>query len=343
MHQDPAENPDLEAALAAARAPLVSPAMPPAPIGVRLKTSLPLRALLPTRLVVARAAARAAAKWERSPRERRYELRTMEAIVGGTPRAPEAAALAREHFIEDEVQRALFWQPWKTASIDAASSRHLQQALAQKRGVLLSACHMSPIFLYLSAISARGNTVLIVSDPWFFEQPSHDYWGRRIARWWKGLERREERLVRTNRAFPLLRALLDQRELVLVYFDMPGSRRTSFLGKAVMLASGTAKLAFASDALVLPVRALRRGHRAMAEVAPAIDPRDFSDADQLHDTLAAVHERWILARPHALEDPNRPGAWEGGASASEWARPDGSAKCSGPRPPTERPNGRLAV
>ena len=52
-----------------------------------------------------------------------------------------------------------------------------------------------------------------------------------------------------------------------------------------------------------------------------MDPRDFSGADELHDTLAARHEDWILEEPEALEDPRRAGAWEEQADASSEIRP----------------------
>jgi hypothetical protein len=35
-----------------------------------------------------------------------------------------------------------------------------------------------------------------------------------------------------------------------------------------------------------------------------------------------VHETSILELPQTLEDPNRAGAWEGGAGPGGWARAD---------------------
>jgi lauroyl/myristoyl acyltransferase len=320
MSRHSEETPELQAALAAARAALVPPAMPAASLRVRVKTSPALRRLLPTRLVVRRAVGRGRARWE-SPSEREAALRMIEAIVGGTPRAHEAVELARRALIEDEVHKALFWQPWKTASMDATSNENVKKALSAERGVLLSSCHMGPIFLHMSALSSRGHTIYITAAPWFFQTPSNDFWGRRIAHWWRGLRRRGERLVVTVGSFPVLCSLLRQGELVLIYFDMPGSRSTQFLGKQVMLATGTARLAVETDALVLPMRSRRHRDRVWADVAPPLDPREFSGAQELHDAVAAVHERWILELPATLEDPNRAGAWEGGASASGWVRP----------------------
>ncbi|HKH78445.1 MAG TPA: hypothetical protein VN772_05490 [Solirubrobacteraceae bacterium] len=334
MSRPALEHTDLAAALAAVRAPLSAPAMPSVGLGLRVRTSARLRGLLPTRLAVALARARGRSLWRRNPLAREQALRTMDAIVGGTARAAEAAVLAREHVIEHEVHRVLFWQPWKPARMDAASAAHVRQAIGSGRGVLLSSSHLGPIFLHLSAITSlkRG---YIVSAPWFFEQPTPDFWGRRLAHWWARLTQRNERLVCSTGAYPVLAELLRQGELVVVYFDMPGGRRTQFLGKPVMLASGSARLAMETDSLLLPVRARLKGHRAWTDAAAPLDPRDFDSHEDLHDALAAAQERFILELPATLEDPNRAGAWEQGASAAGWTRPQEAAEAprSAPDPP----------
>lgn len=245
----------------------------------------------------------------------------MAAVIAGTERAGEAEALSRQHMIESEVHRVLFWQPLRTASIDERSRAHLDAALRAERGVLLSSCHTGPVFQTMSVIAARGRGSFCVAAPWFFEPPSHDYWGRRVARWWRVAAARREHVIMSAGCFPVLRALLGQGELVWLLFDMPGSRETHFLGKPVMLASSSARLASEADALILPLRARREGRRTWVDVAQALDPRRHSDEQELHAALAVVHERWILERPAALEDPGRKGAWEEGASPERWALP----------------------
>ena len=322
MHPNVPQSDDLEAALAAARRPLRAPAMPPASLPIRLRTAPALRRLIPTRLAVARAEARGEHHWRSSARAREDAIRAMEAIVGNTERAAEAHALAHRHVIEEEIHRTLFWQPWRTANIDARSLERLQSALAGGRGVLFSNCHMGPMHLHVSALGVRGVRTHAVSAPWFFEAPSPDYWGRRLAHWWHQLEheRENERLVYSPGSIPVLRALLEAGEHVLIYFDMPGGRRTPFLGKPVMLATGSARLSIETGSVIVPLRARRVGSSAWAEVGEPLDPQDYNDADELQDALAAAHGRWVLEQPETMEDPNRPGAWEGGASAAEWIR-----------------------
>jgi lauroyl/myristoyl acyltransferase len=92
-------------------------------------------------------------------------------------------------------------------------------------------------------------------------------------------------------------------------FDVPGPHETAFIGRRISLASGTARLAFETGALVVPVWRARDRWRVLTTAAPAVDPADHASWQELHTALAAIHTRWILARPAALEDPCRWGWW----------------------------------
>ena len=301
-----AENYDLTAAVAEATKPLQRDSMPPADLRLRLATSTALRRLLPTGLVVRRSVAKGRARWE-DPHERRHALDTMSAILAGTARAGEVEELARRRLIEETVQEAIFWQPWRAASLDEASLSNQRRALSANRRLLLSACHFGPYFLNMSSFASLGCSTIAVSAPWFFRDPTPDYWGRRLARWRRGLARRNQRLATTDGGFALAQALLERGEVVLNYFDMPGSKRTHFLGKPVMLTGGSSQLAFQTEALVLPLRARRDGDRVWTDVFDPLDPRDYASAEELHLALAAVHERAILELPRDVGGPQPPG------------------------------------
>lgn len=302
--------PDLTAALAEARRPVERAPMPPAELAVRIKTSPAARRLAPTRLAVRRAAAKGRALWEDCDEERRRALEAMSAVVGSTARAGEVEELARMHLIETEVQTTLFWQPWETVRVDAASVAHLRAALSADCGMLLSGCHVGPYFHTTSVGRALRRSVYVVAGEWTFQEPSRGYWGRRVVRRRRGLRAQGGRIVRAAHSFPLLLALLEEREILLITFDVPGGHATRFLGKPVMLATGTARLSFQTGAPVVPIRARRTGHRVWVDAAAPLHPREFADVEELHGALAGVHERWILELPATVEDPRRPGAWE---------------------------------
>jgi len=151
-----------------------------------------------------------------------------------------------------------------------------------------------------------------------FETPTPDLWGRRLARWRRGSY---SRLIRSSGSFPVLKALLERSELIVVFFDLPGQRMTHFLGKPAMLADGTARLAVETDSVILPVRTRRAGHRPCVDFGASLDPRSFDGVEPLHNALAAQHERWILERPAEMEDPCSFG-WAAGATPQAWNRPE---------------------
>jgi benzoate-CoA ligase family protein len=300
--------------------------MPSAPLGMRLRTSALVNALLPAGVVVARAERRAAAIWELDGEERRAAVAATQIVLAGTSRAGELEQLSRRHLIEQLANRALFWQrPWRARTAEDSRQR-IEQALAGDGGLLLSACHTGPYPQLDVAEPFRRRGVYLVPGPWSFDTPRPGAWGRRLARWRNGSPSRP---VRATGSFRIIQALLRRGEAVFVFFDMPGPRQTPFLGKPTMLAEGTAQLSVRTGAPVLPVRARREGSTVWIDAGPLFDPSAHAGADQLHDALAAFHERWILEAPAAMDDPREFG-WRDGAAPEAWVAPtDGTDGAAG--------------
>ncbi len=313
----PEQASDMSTVLSMGPEPSTPHRMPPADLKVRLKTSPLLRRMLPTGTVLARAARRAEAIWAQSPEERSHAIGVMESVVAGTPRAGEIEELARAYLGMKLMIYAFSWQPWPMPENTPESTELLHDMLTGDRGVLVSTCHLGPFFVVPKWLASTGTAPYTVAGPWFFERPTHDAWGRRLAHWQK---RCYSRMILSTGSFPILSALLERGDMVLLFFDLPGRHATRFLGKTAMLADGTARLAFESDAPVLPVRARFENHRVQVDVGEPLDPRDFPGVDALHEALALQHERWILELPHTLEEPGAFG-WEDGATAQGWARP----------------------
>jgi lauroyl/myristoyl acyltransferase len=301
---------------------VVAPPMPRVGPLLTLLTSPALHRLLPRRVAALVGQAHGLTVWLTRPRARARARATMEAIVGGTSRAHEAHALARRHITEKFAVRMIFWQPPATASIDEESRANLLAALSSGRGVLLSCCHLGPFFDVATPVLSVGRRSFSASGNWFFDPPSADYGGRRVAHWWRRVATRGTYLIRANRSYPTIQVLLEEGEIVVIYFDMIGSRETVLLGKPMPLASGTARLATSAGALVLPVRARRVGGRVCVDILAPLDPGAFAEPGQLHDALATIHSKLILEFPETLEDPRRPGAWEEGATAEAWIAPE---------------------
>ncbi len=245
----------------------------------------------------------------------------MAAIVGGTNRAHEIERLARRHVLEMHAVRMLFWQPLRAAAVDEASSANLQEALSSGRGILFSGSHLGPFFDLSAPLAGLARRRYSINGPWFFAPPSADYGGRRLVQWWRRTAQRDGHPIHASNSYQTVRALLEDGEIVMVTFDIPGSRETMFLGKRVSLASGTARLAFDADALILPARTRRVRGRSHVDIAPPLDCRNFADAAELHDALADIHSKLILELAETLEDPRRAGLWGEGATAEAWSQP----------------------
>jgi lauroyl/myristoyl acyltransferase len=293
-----------------------APAMPPARPHEWIVTSPWLRRLVPRATAIDRAERSGVRAWERDHEQRAHALSIMETVVAGTEQADALAEHARRHLSERRVIDALFWHRWLTPSIDADSLANCRAALDSGRGVFVSSCHLGAYFFGPWGLRALGCHPYVVCGAWWFEPPSHDYWGRRLAHWRK--TQSWLRFVRASGSYGLLRELLRRGEPVMSYFDVPGARETHFLGKPAMLADGTARLAVDADALILPLRVRRAGDTLWVDLAPALDPRELLDVDAVHRALAHQHERWILEYPAALENPREIG-WN--ASPEAWLRP----------------------
>ncbi|HEX4436662.1 MAG TPA: benzoate-CoA ligase family protein [Solirubrobacteraceae bacterium] len=305
-----------ELSVAPARTP-----MPTASPAIRLKTSALARRLIPARSDVKRAEGVGLGIWEHAGSEREQAIEAMRIVVAGTERAEDLDELGRRHLIERHADRALFWQqPW-SARIDPGSAALVEQALGSGRGAIVSSCHLGPYYRLDLAAPFKRRTTYLVPGEWFFQEPSPDLWGRRLARWRNGMGSRP---VPATGSFRLIEALLGHGEAVFVFFDLPGPRQTRFLGKPAMLAEGTAQLSVRTSAPVLPVRARREGHEVWVEAGAPLDPADYVRADQLHEALARVHERWILENPAAMEDPREIG-WQDGATPEAWLAPGRSS------------------
>ena len=299
---------------------------------LRLRTSPALRRAIPLRLDFAVAELRGRRTWERDSVARRGAIDAITAIVAHTERAGEIESLARRRLIEAQANEVFFWRPWRAPELDAESRQNLIQAVSTGRGVILSSCHIGPFYQSMGAVAAVHPRAMGTAGPWLFKE-GPGAWGRRVERWRQGIADRGEELVQTGGAFERIAGLLENGEALQLYFDMPGAVQTSFLGKSVALAGGTARLAERAEALVLAIHTRRRGHRAATTIGRALDARDYGTYEELHQAIARFHERAILQTPEQVEDPNRAGAWEGGASAEAWIRPSteppGSAQATG--------------
>ena len=260
---------------------------------------------IPARVAVAVAVARGRADW-RDPQARERARAAIEAIVG---HVPEREALARAHLIESAVREELIWRPSHLDGAPFAGREHVEHALASGRGVIASFVHSGPFPGIARSLAEVSPSVHAVAADWAFVTSTDDAAGRRRAQWRAILDAAGVSLINAHGSYDAVAAVLRDGGLVVIAFDMSGGQQTTFSGRRVALASGTARLAFETRALVVPIWRARDRWRVRTIAAPAVDPAAHASWHDLHTALAAIHSRWILARPAALEDPCRPGWW----------------------------------
>ena len=267
------------------------------------------------RAAMAAAGIRGRLRWL-DPEERDRARRAMDAVAGP---APVLDRLALRHLARHEQRERFIARPAaRTGRMPVEGAEHLRAAYAEGRGVVTSFCHLG-LFLG-AAITVAGQTgaqVHPVAGTWLAQQSAAGLTPR-ARRWRDAYEAAGIRFVDAEASFDRLCGLLADGHIVTMAFDWPGTTATRFLGRPVAMASGTARLAHETGALVVPLRRTVRRCAARATFGPVVDPRDHDDWGSIHRDLAAVHERWILEDPAALEDPRRPGCWGSAATSAGW-------------------------
>jgi len=257
------------------------------------------RRLVPAPVAVAAAVARGRRAW-RDPERREAARAAIDAVVGPVA---ERDALARQHLVEHAVREALIWRPWQFVGARLDGREHVERALASGRGVIASLVHSGPFPGLAASMREVTDRTHAVVGGWMRIPSTDESTERRRLRWLANFEEARVPIVEAPGSFPVLDELLRAGALVVLAFDAPGPDATVFLGRPIALASGTARLAVETGALVLPVWRARDRWRPYTVAAPPIDPRHYAGWRELQDALAAVHTRWIRSRPAALENP----------------------------------------
>jgi len=267
------------------------------------------------RMTIALGYARGRLQWLRPDARRRSRL-AVAAIAG----AQADDRMAREHLEHTGARDQLIRRPRIISDAAIVDGHHLHAAKAAGRGVIVSYCHFGPFPAIGVTALALVNDVHQVAGAWL-AAPRLDAITPRVRRWRHLFDQAGVPLISSEGCFVTLVDLLRRGATVVMAFDWPGSVDSILLGRPVRLASGTARLAEATGALVVP--AMREFNRLELRTifSPALESSTHGGWRGLHDALVSHHEAWIRECPAALEDPRRPGAWEAAATAESWSLP----------------------
>ena len=277
---------------------------------VRLHASTSVRRVLPARLAFGLIAVGAA--WSARRHTEGYEKAAafQTQLLEHTSLASEAPALARETLAELWRVLEIFWRPWLMRSGGVENLEHMRASQASGRGVVAVFPHYGMPYAIFPIFHRFGIPAWTVAAPHHYVNIPEGYSGMFARR-----GRRYVDMIGPERALPRpgtyerSAELLRSGETVCIAFDVVGGMPTGFLGRTIPLASGPARLAIETDALVQPMVVRRREIRPVLRFGAPLDSRDFGDASSLQAAIAAVMEGWTLEAPEAASAAGDPARW----------------------------------
>lgn len=183
---------------------------------------------------------------------------------------------------------------------------HLQAAVAEGKGCLLSFTHHGDYLGGSSSVARKGFPVVVFA--------LSSLWDRHGLLWQHQQLRAissvpEAEVVDVALGSAGIRDRLENGQTVSVAIDVPGHTPARMFGRDLMLSSGGIRIAAQLDVPVIAMTSQRVGSSlvggARVHLAPALYPRDFSSPEELHAELIRHFEAAILEWPEATEKPMR--------------------------------------
>ena len=226
-----------------------------------------------------------------------------------TPLAGSEQEVAQQAVAEFFRCAEVYWRPWQMRQGQFAGLEHYQAAVAQGRGVVGVYPHFGNPYQQFPIMPQHGFDVWAIVAPHHYMDLGNGYFARfaRQGRAYLDMLGEGRTIVRSGPdvptregAFAISVRHLQRGSTVTLAFDSEGSLATPFMGRQLRLASGPAKLACATDALLVPYLNRVDGSTSYVRFAPALDPRDHSGPEALQAALAAVMEAWAYERPWSV-------------------------------------------
>ena len=256
---------------------------------IRVYGSAWFHRLLPDPVALRLAALRGWVEWFVVPRRRAEALALTRAVRG-----VDSTSFARRRLIEDAVRAELQWRPGTYRRIAVEGYERFEAARAESdAGVILANLHAGPFLGLAHALAARGVKLYLPGGTWG-GPPFNGLRGRWIATQNRWIQKAGCRWVPVGGSYPILQALLERGETVLMAVDVPGNLQVELAGRPARVRTGIARLALATGSPILPIVTLRRGWRFVGTIGEPIDPRRFEDPARLTRHLVAVQSPVFL-------------------------------------------------
>lgn len=223
----------------------------------------------------------------------------MEYLLGRSSRAVESGALAEEHLFQTHRRAELRWRPWLTDRFAVEGLDRPDIHRWEGHGVLTSFMHHAQAEGVLRSFSRLGYHMHVPVLASLLEPTAARPFQQQI------------KLVRKSGNVPFaaggsyehMLQLLKDGQILSIAADLPGTTPVTFLGRQILVASGTARLALETGAPILPITSLKHGRFQRVRMETPLLPTDFTSVAELTQALFDAHAPAILAWPEAVELP----------------------------------------
>jgi hypothetical protein len=181
--------------------------------------------------------------------------------------------------------------------------QRLHDAVASGRPVILAGTHIGWGNGFI-AYNLGYRNLACVSLPWLV--PPDGRLPRGLAGYGARNLRDRSRIAGTlflpsGGSYNVLRGLLQQRRICILMIDIPGEHLTRMAGKNAYLRTGTARLAYETGALVVPIVGLLDRSGPTLAVHEPIDAAAAEGWEEILDDLAQIHGELVLSHPASVE------------------------------------------
>jgi lauroyl/myristoyl acyltransferase len=255
-----------------------------------------LRRLVPPRSVPGLVRRRLDALWADDAYRASQEAE-MEFLLGRTERAAEAPALAYSYAEQMMVRAFMRWHP---RTITRQRVRVVERLTRRDpaRGAILSFTHHHRYDGMFGSVARLGAPSKIIVTPAITRPEAGIAFRQHL-----NVAARGGEIVPVEGGLKELADMLRPGVLMSLAPDFPGRTPVTFLGRRVLGALGTPRLAMMTDSPVILVTHRRDEAGPYVQVEEPIDPRDHTDPAALLDDILRRHGEAVLAWPEALESP----------------------------------------
>ena len=298
-------------------------------------TSSRARRVVPDRVAFGVADAAAALARRKHAAVWQDNVRFFAQLLAYTPLRGSEQDVATEAVAEYFRIMEIFWRPWLMERGEIAEADNFHSVHAGGRRVVFAFPHFGLTVAAAPTLRRAGIDAHTVLAALYYDSTGDSYAARVARRGRAYIDElgayHHDRVThggasQAKGTFARMQELLESGQTVGMAWSLPGSMPTPFLGRELHLASGPAKLAVATDAVVVPMVNERRGSIPVVRFGAPIDPRDCDGAQAVQAAIARQMEIWALQHPEAVwplgDQKGGPPLINGPAIASE--APSGS-------------------